>query len=887
MLAWIRAWASRTRASLSPRQLDQEFEHELDAHLDMLADENVRRGMSPEEARRAARIRLGGQTQLKEINRELHGLPALETFFQDTRYAFRMLRKNPGFTAVAVLTLALGIGANTAIFSVVYAMLLKPLPYSRPDQLLTVFEAQPQAGVKATGWSYANFAELREQNRIFSDMAGSQQHQLTLTGRGEPSVVNTSVVTPELFSVFGQRPILGRPFYPDDGKPGAPAVVVLSENLWRGSFGADPKVIGSSINLDKRSFTIVGVMPAVFRFPILTESEQLWIPLVQDPLFGTWMDRRGGHWLQVTGRLKPGVSMTQAQAELDAIGARLAKEFPAENDGWTIRFVTLQQKIVGNVKSALLVLMGAVGLVLLIACANIANLLLTRATSRAREIAVRTALGAGRSRIVRQLLSETLVLGLLGGLAGIALAYLGVEGLTALMPQDLPQVNAIRVDNFVLGFALLLSALASCAFGLAPALFAANSNLQSSLREGGARSGESSNRRRARSFLAAGEIALAMVLLVAAGLLLKSFSKLMAVSPGFDAQHVVQADISLPRFQYAMPQQWAAFSRELLTRLQSEPGMRDAAVVVPRPMADGFVNLGFDIVGNPPLSAGTSRTANYVSVSPDYFRVMQIPLLAGRLFDQHDVSASPRVSLVSEAMARIYFPNQNPLGKQIVFGFPPDIGAVREIVGVVGDVRDVALGQDPGAMMYVPYAQAPFWGANVVVRSSLSAASVAGTIRRDVQQIDKDLPVTDVAMMKDTIDATVAQPKFRTFLLGLFAAMALVLAATGIFGVISYSVSRRTNEIGIRVALGASRNRILRMVFGETLVLTCAGLVLGVPSALAGSHLLGHLLFNVSANDPATLAAVAFTLALVAAIAGYIPARRAMRVDPMVALRHE
>jgi predicted permease len=887
MLAWIRAWASRTRASLSPRQLDQEFEHELDAHLDMLADENVRRGMSPEEARRAARIRLGGQTQLKEINRELHGLPALETFFQDTRYAFRMLRKNPGFTAVAVLTLALGIGANTAIFSVVYAMLLKPLPYSRPDQLLTVFEAQPQAGVKATGWSYANFAELREQNRIFSDMAGSQQHQLTLTGRGEPSVVNTSVVTPELFSVFGQRPILGRPFYPDDGKPGAPAVVVLSENLWRGSFGADPKVIGSSINLDKRSFTIVGVMPAVFRFPILTESEQLWIPLVQDPLFGTWMDRRGGHWLQVTGRLKPGVSMTQAQAELDAIGARLAKEFPAENDGWTIRFVTLQQKIVGNVKSALLVLMGAVGLVLLIACANIANLLLTRATSRAREIAVRTALGAGRSRIVRQLLSETLVLGLLGGLAGIALAYLGVEGLTALMPQDLPQVNAIRVDNFVLGFALLLSALASCAFGLAPALFAANSNLQSSLREGGARSGESSNRRRARSFLAAGEIALTMVLLVAAGLLLKSFSKLMAVSPGFDAQHVVQADISLPRFQYAMPQQWAAFSRELLTRLQSEPGMRDAAVVVPRPMADGFVNLGFDIVGNPPLSAGTSRTANYVSVSPDYFRVMQIPLLAGRLFDQHDVSASPRVSLVSEAMARIYFPNQNPLGKQIVFGFPPDIGAVREIVGVVGDVRDVALGQDPGAMMYVPYAQAPFWGANVVVRSSLSAASVAGTIRRDVQQIDKDLPVTDVAMMKDTIDATVAQPKFRTFLLGLFAAMALVLAATGIFGVISYSVSRRTNEIGIRVALGASRNRILRMVFGETLVLTCAGLVLGVPSALAGSHLLGHLLFNVSANDPATLAAVAFTLALVAAIAGYIPARRAMRVDPMVALRHE
>jgi putative ABC transport system permease protein len=434
---------------------------------------------------------------------------------------------------------------------------------------------------------------------------------------------------------------------------------------------------------------------------------------------------------------------------------------------------------------------------------------------------------------------------------------------------------------------LLLSAVASCAFGLAPALFAANSNLQSSLREGGARSGESGNRRRARSFLAAGEIALAMVLLVAAGLLLRSLSKLMAVNPGFDAQHVVQADISLPRFQYSLPQQWAAFSKELLARLQSEPGMRDTAVVVPRPMTDGFVNLGFDIAGNPPVSPGASRTANYVSVSPDYFRVMEIPLLAGRLFNQYDVAASPRVSLISEAMARIYFPNQNPLGKQIVFGFPPDIGAAREIVGVVGDVRDVALGQDPGAMMYVPYAQAPFGGAHVVVRSTLSAATVASTIRRDVQQIDRDLPVTDVAMMKDTIDGTVAQPKFRTFLLGLFAAMALVLAATGIFGVISYSVSRRSNEIGIRVALGASRHTILRMVFGETLVMTCAGLVLGLPSALAASHLLGHMLFNVSANDSATLATVAFTLALIAAIAGYIPARRATRVDPIVALRHE
>src|SRR5712692_41577 len=887
MFAWIRALAYRTRTWLSPREVDQDFDRELEAHFEMLTDENVRRGMAPDEAKRAARIRLGGHTQLKETNRELHGLPAIETFLRDTRYAFRMLRKNPGFTAVAVLTLALGIGANTAIFSVVYAVVLKPLPYAKSDQLFNVFEVRPQDGITGTGWSYPNFAELREQSRIFSEMAGSQNHQLTLTGRGEPSVVNTSVVTPELFSLFGEKPLAGRPLFSEDGKPGAPPVVILSENLWRGSFGADPKIVGSSIDLDKRSFTVIGIMPAAFRFPLFREGEQIWIPLVQDPLFGSWMNRTGGHWLQVTGRLNPRVSMTQAQAELDAISARLAKEFPAENAGWTIRMVPLQQMIVGNVKSPLLVLLGAVGLVLLIACANIANLLLTRATSRAREIAVRTTLGAGRGRIVRQLLSETAVLGLLGGVTGIALAYWGVQGLSSLLPPSVPRVHAIRGDNVVLGFALLLSVIASCAFGLAPALFAANANLQASLREGGGRSGESRNRRRARSFLAAGETALAMVLLVAAGLLLRSFAKIMSVDPGFDVQHMVKADISLPRFQYSTPQQWTAFSDELLARIQAEPGLQDSAVAVPRPIADGTINLGFDIVGNPPSSAGASRTANYVSVSPEYFRVMRIPLLAGRFFNQHDVPSAARVSVISQAMARLYFPNQDPLGKRLAFGFPPDGGAEREIIGIVGDVRDVALGQDPGPMMYVPYAQAPFWGANLVVKSTLSPSGVAAAIRQEVRIMDKDLPVTDVAMMPDILEASVAQPRFGTFLLGLFAAMALVLAATGIFGVISYSVSRRTNEIGIRVALGASRKTILSMILRETLLLACAGLAVGLPCALAASHLVAHMLFNVSANDPATLAAAAFALAAVAALAGYVPARRAMRVDPMVALRYE
>ncbi len=887
MVDGMRELASRIRAWLSPTRADQDFEHELETHLEMLTDENVRCGMTREAAERAARIRLGGLTQLKETSRELQGLPALDILLQDLRFAFRIIRKNPGFTAAAVITLALGIGANTAMFSVVYAVLLKPLPYAKSDQLFNVFQAKPQEGITGTGWSYANFADLRDQNRIFTEMAGSQRHQLTLTGRGEPSVVNTSVVTPELFSLFGEAPIAGRGFVAADGKPGAHPVVVLSENLWRGWFGADPGMVGSSINLDQRPFTVIGVMPAAFRFPFLTKTDQLWIPLVQDPLFGSWMERRSGHWLQVTGRLKPGVSMVQAQVELDAINASFAKDFPVENGGWQIRMVPLQEMIVGDARAPLLVLFGAVGLVLLIACANVANLLLTRATVRAREMAVRTTLGAGRARIVRQLLSESAVLGLLGGVAGIALAYGGVQSLSLLLPPTVPRVNAIRVDYLVLGFALLLSVVASAAFGLAPAWFAANSSLPAVLRASGARAGESPGRQRARRFLAAAEIAIALVLLVVAGLLLRSFAKLTSVRPGFAVPHILTADISLPRFQYSTPQQWTAFSDELLTALQAAPGLHESAVAVPRPIADRNLNLGFDIVGVPPPSAGTSRTANYVSVSPEYFRVMEIPLRAGRLFDQHDVPSAARVAVISQAMARLYFPNQDPLGKRLAFGFPPDGKVVREIVGIVGDVRDVALGQDPGAIMYVPFAQAPFWGANVVVRSALSPSSVAMAIRQEVRKLDKGLPVTNVALMPEIIEASLSQPRFRTLLLGVFAAIALVLAAFGLFGVIAYSVSLRTNEIGIRVALGASRGAILAMISRETAALTLSGVAVGVPCALAASRLVAHMLFSVSVNDPLTVAAVIGALIAVSVLAAYIPARRALRVDPMDALRHE
>jgi putative ABC transport system permease protein len=846
--------------------------------------------MSREDAARAVRLERGSLGAAKETVHAAGWESFVETCWQDLRFALRMVRKNPGFTAVSVLTLALGIGANTAIFSVVYAVLLKPLPCAKSEEVFNVFQQQGRDETPHLAWSYPNFKELSEQNHVFSAVAGAQRHQLTVTGRGEPLVVNTAVVTGEFFSLFEARPLAGRTFHSEDGKPGAPAVAILGENLWRGPLGGDPKIIGSTIDVEKRAFTVVGIMPAEFRFPLflaVTEAPQLWVPLPQDPLFGPWMERRTGHWLQVTGRVKPGIPMSQVQAEMDALAESLAKEFPAENKDWLILTAPLQEMIVENVKPALFVLLGAVGLVLLIACANIANLLLTRATSRAREIAVRSTLGAGRVRIIRQLLSETAVLGVLGGVLGMALAYWGVQVLVALIPAGVPIVNAIRVDYFVLFFALALSAIASVAFGLAPAFLATNSNLQVNLREGGARSGESSGGRRARNVLATGEIALAVMLLVAAGLLLRSFAKLAAVNPGFHVQHIVKAEIPLPRAQYSTPQQWIAFSDELLRQMQSEPGLEDSAVTLPAPIADRNAPVPFDIVGEPPLSVNTSRTADYVSVSSNYFRTMGIPLLAGRLFDQRDVMSRPNVTVISKALAEMYFPSGNALGKQVSFAFPPDPGVPRQIVGIVSDVRDVSLGDAPKPMVYVPFTQAPYPGTVVVVKSPLGVASAAATLRHDVAKIDKDLPVSDIASMPDALSASVAQPRFRTFLLGLFAAMALVLAATGIFGVISYSVARRTHEIGIRVALGASRGAILGLVSRETLMLISAGLILGGVSALAASRVLSHLLFGVSASDPLTLVCVAVALATVAALAAYVPARRAMSVDPMVALRDE
>jgi predicted permease len=887
----MRVIRSRLGALFRKRNLERQLGEELRAHLEMLTEENLRRGMPLEEARYAALRSFGGIEQTKEVYREQGRSIMIETMGQDLSYGLRQLRRNPGFSLVAVLTLALGIGANTAIFSVVYAVLLQPLPFRSPGQLVRVFEANDQAGITAAGCSYAECQDWRRQNHVFSGMATVSGHELNLTGRGEPMVVRVGDVTSDFFAVLDVAPLMGRGFLPADDEPGAAPVTVISYDLWRSRFGSDRGLIGSSIDLDKRSFTVIGVMPASFRFSFFDEgpSRQLWIPIIQDPFLGGIAKSPTGHVFSALARLKPGIPAAQGEAQMETVGNRLWQQYRPGDKGWMVRTASLREAVIGEgVSAPLLVLLAAVGLVLLIACANVANLLLARATSRAREFAVRASLGAGRARILRQLLTESAVLGLLGAALAIALAFWGVRGLSGLLPPSFPRADSIRVDGWMLAFALVLSLGASLLFGVAPSLFAADSRLQTTLQQSAGRPGEGKGRRRARNLLITAEVALATVLLIGAGLLIRSFAALLAVNPGFETRNMLRAEVPLPRFQYPMPQQWVAFSNDVLQRIQSEPGLQDTAVVIPLPFPDQSpVNLPFSIVNGPPLPPGRSTTGDYVAISPNYFHVAGIPLLRGRYFSEQDAMSAPRVAIISQELARIYFPHRNPLGQQLTFGFLSDSNVKREIVGVVGDIRDVALNQTPGPMLYVPFAQGPFWGVGLVIKTSLDTSAATRAMEAKVHEVDRDLPVTDVQWMSQAVDVSLGQARLRTWLLGLFGAMALVLAAVGIFGVISYSVSRRTHEFGIRMALGASGREILRLVVTEALRLALAGVAAGIAAAWGLTRLISSLLFGVRASDPATFIVLPLLLTGVALFAAYLPARRATRVDPIGALRHE
>jgi putative ABC transport system permease protein len=806
------------------------------------------------------------------------------SLLQDLRYGIRTLAKNPGFTIVAVLTLALGIGANTAIFSVVDAVLLRALPYPQADRLFMVYQTLPQDPAQNTGVSYPNYLDWTQQNQAFESIAAVRGNTLALSGQGEPIYVQTGSVTSNYFEVLRVKPLLGRTLQSSDDAVDANPVVVMSESLWRARFGAAPALVGKTIVLDQHPITVVGIVPAYFRSSVPSAATQLWVPLRQDGVFSDMRGRRGGHYLVALGRLKPGVAAAQAQSQMASLEQRLAEQYPNENKGWGIRIVPLRADMAGNVRTALLVLLGAVGFVFLIACANVASLQLARAASRRKEIAIRVALGAGRQRLLRQCLTESVLLSVVGGALGLVLAYEALQGFIAWLPADLPRISEIHVDARVLAFGLLLSVLSGVIFGLAPAWHGTESRLAEAL-EGARGTAEERSSHRARNVFVVAETALAIVLLVGAGLLIRSFARLQQVNVGFNPAQLLTAQIGLPRAQYAKPEQWISFYKQTLERMNALPGAQEAAVAFPLPLSDSYINLAFEIEGRPPRSKSDSPTSDFVAISPNYFHVMQVPLLRGREFSETDSESGPKVCVISSSLAQQLFPDESALGQRILIGYPAD--SSREIVGIVGDVKDSDLAARQSAQIYVPFVQNPFWAADIAVRSHGRPSALSGALREQIRAIDAAMPIADVLPMEEVIASSMAQPRFRTTLLSLFGAAALLLAAIGIYGVLAYTVAQQTREIGIRMALGAHPARVLRLVLGRGLRLAGAGTAIGVLAALLLTQLLSSLLFDVSATDPLTFAAVAVLLLGVALLACYVPARRAMRVDPMVALRYE
>jgi len=799
----------------------------------------------------------------------------METLLRDIRYGVRSLLKRPGFTAIALVALALGIGANTAIFSLVNAVLLRPLPFAEPDRLVWVWGNIKNGGNRASV-SPLDFLDYRQQNHTFEEFAASLQLRLNHTGDGEPERLEANGVTGNYFQALGAKPAFGRTFLLENEKPGNDQVAVLSYSFWQKRFAGDPAIINKTITLDGRSFAVLGVMPADFSMP---RAADIWVPLNFDIHPG--MKQRKAHFLRPIGRLKAGVTMAQAQADTDAIARRLEEQNPESNSGWNLRLVSLREQLVGNTRPTLFILFGAVGFVLLIACANVANLLLVRAAGRQKEIAVRTALGAGRWRIVRQMITESVLLALVGGALGTLLAFWGVELLVALSAGSLPLTANVQIDATVLGFTLLVSLLTGVLFGLAPAFRTMKLNLSESLKEGGRSGGEGAHRNRTRSVLVVIESAVAVVLLIGAGLLVRSLWLLQDTSPGFDPRNVLTMGVNLPGEKYDAPEKSARFFSELESRVAGLPGVEAVGLVSELPLSGQPNDMPYTVEGRPPVSIDQAFDDDFRRVNTDYFKALGIPFLRGRNFTEQEVREGARVVIISDLLARQVFPNEEPLGKRLIMAMG---NTAFEIIGIVGDIRHRALESNPAAAMYMPAYEGSM---NVVIRSQGDPASLAAAVRKEVLQIDPNQPVADVRTMEQWLDRAVAGPRYRTTLLGLFALVALALASTGIYGVMSYSVSQRTHEIGVRMALGARRNDVLRLVVRQGMTLVIIGVAIGLAGAFALTRLMASLLFGVTAKDPFTFVVVSALLAVVAFVACYMPARRATKVDPLTALRYE
>jgi putative ABC transport system permease protein len=793
---------------------------------------------------------------------------------RDARYAIRQLIKSPGFTVVTVLTLALGIGASSAIFSVVNGVLLRPLPYPGPDKLVRVHELVPQYGRFSV--APANFLDWRQQNTVFERIVAYNNTSATLVDASGPERIIGASVSWDVFDLLQVKPMIGRTFRADEDAPGNDSVVVLGYGMWQRRFGGDPNVIGRSISMNGTPVTVVGVMPQGFSF---VRDAEFWRPLALDPGKAT----RGGHFLAVIARMKPGVSIQQAGAEIKTIAERLAVQYPDASANESAEVVSLQEQIVGNIRPALLTLLAAVGVVVLISCANVANLLLVRASVREKEIAIRAAMGAARRRLVAQMLSESMVLAIVGGTLGLLLAYLAIGPIQTLSAGSVPRVEEITIDRTVLLFVLLVTLTTGIAFGLAPAWQATRSSLGETLKEGG-RSSSGSGGRWVRSALLVIEVALSIVLLVGASLLLRSFARLTNVDPGFRPDNVMAFRVSLPDNSYAEDANKIAFYDRFLERLGALPGVSSAGMVQTLPMRGGYV-LTFEIQGRPPAKPGQQPSANHRVVSPDYFKTLGIPVLRGRVFNSHDVEKSPMVAVVDQGFAQRHFPNEDPIGHGISIGNGSD--GFYQIVGVVGSVHYGGLDANPNPTMYVPFKQDVFSSMWMVVRTSGDPAQIAGPVRDAIRSLDPTLPAFSMSPLAAIVTESVAQRRFSMLLLGLFAAVALFLAAVGLYGVVAYTVSQRTQEIGLRMAIGAQRGDVLGMVVGGGMRLTLGGVVIGLAGAFGLARLMGTMLFEVQPSDPASYLGTAVVLIAVAALACYVPARRAMRVDPIVALRQE
>jgi predicted permease len=882
----IRAWFMRIGGLFFRRQSDHEFSDELRNHIEMHTADNVRRGMNPAEARRDALIKLGGIDATKERSRDRRGIPWLEALLKDARFGLRILRRSPAFTVVAVLTLGLGIGANTAIFSIVNAVLLRPLPYPDAGRLVVVWATDEKRGVTEDVASYPDFEDWKSQSTVFESMAAFDRPGALLSGVGDAEDVVAIQVTPGFFETMGAPPQIGRTFTKDEGEIGGPKVALIGDSLWRAKFGGGPEVLGRTVRINEETCTIIGVMPPGFSISnSAIYPEQVCTPLLRNT-------SRGSRSFNVIGRLNSNVAIPRAQAEMDAITSRLREQYPRSNKGMGANVQSFVGAMVGDARTGLWVLLGVVAVVLLIACANVASLMLSRGATRRKEIAVRAALGASRARLAQQLLVESMMLALAGGTLGLLIAAFGSRLLVLLLSKnfEIPRIEATGTDGWVLAFTLAISLATGVVFGVIPALSAISRDLNSSLSEAGRAATDSLSGRRVRGAFVIAETALALVLLTCAGALLKGFLTMRATPLGFSPENLVAVSFKLPHLKYGELTSRRRFFEAVLSSVGQIPGVGSASLVANLPLGGGTDSQGFHIVGRPDPGPETSFGSNFNIAGAGYFETIGIPLLAGRDFTDQDSANTPGVIVINQAAASSFWPGENPIGKQILLpGEDKKTNMTLTVVGVTGDARQSSLARKIKPEIFLNYNQySQGWGPpKLVIRTAEDPAPMLGMIKSVAQSVDRDVPITAGTTMDDLRSRAVAEPRTYTLLLGVFAVLALILAAVGIYGLVSYNVTQRTNEIGIRMALGAERREILKMMLRQGLTLAVAGTLIGLAGAIAATRLLTHLMTNAATGDWVTLAATSAILLAVATAAILAPARRATRVEPNIALRCE